>query len=562
MAERVGEHKPSIEGGIYKRTSVSQIRSFKSCEVAWGMDKIDHVPRAPPTKGQDTGTQGHGEVEILLKDGADIRGPIARAGDSMLTPYTAAWPSKGGFGLVEWPLIGPAMRTHGGVEIIGYPDFSLLLNDIAIVIDHKFKKKIALPPKGYGTSIEELADDEQAIIYGHWAAEHYRTELAFFELHQYQTEGKKIFEPVSRLFTATELAEKFEALIEFVDKQMAPAAKATRARDLKPNTASCAKYRGCQYARICPFSPQNRFIASIDPTWQPPAAIKKEGSTLGLLDVVNPTLPNTPPPSGTAATTLFAPSYPAAFHRIPVLACKPENAYGLVDGKSATFKIEMQGVYYFIRDGKTIPMTATDTVVDLGGAAYVKTDAAILAPDAPKSEPNGAAAPGTGLTPGGRPRIPIVDVPSTETAAATTAPATTTTPAATTATANPSADPAAKPEEATKGKRGRPAGSTNGITLLIDCACSTETTDLNVLVASFAKQLAEKAGLPDLRLAPKKETDGGDHPLAFGGWRAVLSMAVLNNLPKGDCSINSGELNDPVIEALAGVAAKVIRGRR
>lgn len=570
--DREGEHLHSIEDGVYKRTSVSQIRNFKGCEVSWGFDKIERVERGEPSKGQKVGIQGHDENERFLKYGADVRGEIARAGASMLEPYAATFPFNKGNGLVEVSLSEPTLRTRGGVEFVGYIDYACLIDNVARIVDHKFNKNI----KKYPVTVDDLENDEQAIIYGWWGVNHFKTDRAFFELHRYQTEGKRLFEPVGRMFHRDELGDKFLGLSEFVDTRMSPAVKATRARDLKPNTAHCSKYGGCNYERICPYSPRNRFISSVNPDWTPPAADtapKKKGSSMGLLDVLpggNAALASNPVVTGAAATP--GDGYPPFFARIPASTCKAEGSYG-VEGKAATFKIVMEGVAYFIREGRTIQVKPDAMVVDLGGEAHASVAA-------PKSEtPATQATAGGSVTPGDAPasnlggvgKILKVDdsgLPNAaDVAAAKAAAAAEAAQTAAAAAANTTQTPAANTTPATgapetaeeKKKRGRPAGSKNGIVLLIDCACSSETTDLNRVVADYAKALAAEAKIPDLRLAPKKDGNA-DHPMAFGGWKAILAMVILKNLPAGMCSISSSELNEPVIEALCGVAQTVIRG--
>lgn len=91
------------------------------------------------------------------------------------------------------------------------------------------------------------------------------------------------------------------------------------------------------------------------------------------------------------------------------------------------------------------------------------------------------------------------------------------------------------------------------LTLIVDCSISIPVKNLNAVIVATAMQLAEDAGVKDIRLSKKE-------PYSFGGWKAVLAAAVSEQVTEGIYSVDSGELADAVIEVIAGKANVVIRG--
>lgn len=91
--------------------------------------------------------------------------------------------------------------------------------------------------------------------------------------------------------------------------------------------------------------------------------------------------------------------------------------------------------------------------------------------------------------------------------------------------------------------------------LLVDCSC-TAATDLAFYVKKTCDAVAQRFGAPDVRLGHKNSD------LGFGGWKALIALEAAQTKPVGICSISSGELADPIIEALAPLATLVVRGRK
>lgn len=111
-----------------------------------------------------------------------------------------------------------------------------------------------------------------------------------------------------------------------------------------------------------------------------------------------------------------------------------------------------------------------------------------------------------------------------------------------------------KPETAVK-PQSEVAPTKPALTLLVDCM-SPAAIDATQTVLNLARDIAKQYGVADIRVAPK-ESD-----LAYGGWRAAIAVEAIKLNLSGLCYVASSELTEPAIEALSGVAAVVIRGRR
>ena len=574
LDDRGRVRRATIESKTLKRVSVSQVKTFRACEVKWAFDKVERIPRGPPSKGQAVGSEGHNQTEHFLKFGDDVRGPIARAGAEMLEPYLpwapfnvakrSGFKLRGLFGLspekaaaaeaeyfrylesigagnVESALEGPTLFTPKGVEFVGFVDFAVrIAHDYAVVVDHKFKKSI----DKYATTVEELSTDEQAILYPFWALQHWKgVRVVRFEHHQYQTQGRLHGSPVGINQTKDEIDDKFAALCNDIDTKLAPLAALDRARDATPNTASCGKYGGCEYAKICPYSPHNRWAAQF--TTKPPGAeTPNKGSIMGLLQSLGSGGKATAPSTVVASATP-----PGTLRLIKAGDCTPEKEYIMPGGPVGIFKALAGGQAFFLAKADNVPrMLPADTEVrDLEPTPAPVVEVAppppvvevanntILSSDAPASNPN------------------------VSTQAAAPAPAAEPVPADPKPEGKKRGRPTKEEAAAKAAAEGTPVPS-SGFMLLIDCATNQQTTDLNAVVGAWAKKLALETDLLDVRLAPKKNKEGEDHVLAFGGWKGMLAGIARDNVPAGVCSINSSELNDPVIEALAGVASLVVRG--
>ena len=116
-------------------------------------------------------------------------------------------------------------------------------------------------------------------------------------------------------------------------------------------------------------------------------------------------------------------------------------------------------------------------------------------------------------------------------------------------------------EEAPKKKRATKEAApvkeaTKGYELFIDCFPTCGATDLAPLIKDCANTIAKNFELLDVRLAE------GNSPLAYGKWKAALSIDVMANIPEGRLYISRGDLHDAVLDALCAGAKFVVRPLR
>jgi hypothetical protein len=606
-AVRVLSAKPSIENGRLVRVSVSQIRSFLDCELKWWLDKRAKLERKPPSKGQVMGDQAHKRIEHYLLTGEDVRGPLERAGAAMLEPFVAHAPFNGGALMVEAALSDPTIYTPGGVEIVGYADLILppgYLHPGPVVIDHKFKKDL----EAYAEKPEQLREDEQAIVYSEWCFRRWPgTKSVLFAHHNHQTQGPRVAYPVQVVLEREYVLDRFEKICSLIDGPMTRTAASVSSEDVRfAREETCSKFGGCDFLLSCPNAPARRFARIVSPSVPRSVIYAKEDPKMGLVDAVRkqmqlntptntPAAPSPTPaaPSPTPAAPSPTPAAPSpALVRVPIAQATPGGLYLLPSGSVARLEvITPTGAFASKPDGSPVRLDLTVEVIDMSHDNVSRAQfglAPLGAPAAPSPEP-------------AKRRMLIVDAPT----------ATSDEPGAGSAVAPPDQPPAARnpedlasrvaalsaststaPADAPK-RRGRPPGSgkkasasTNpastltpitaptltssaesvagaalpaffsGLVLCVDCTPNAGARDLTGYVADLAASVARSANVPDVRFAPK------DNPLAFSAWRGALAAAARESPPTGLCAIYSSDLSEPVIDALAGIASLVIRGRK
>lgn len=550
------------EDGTLRAVSASSAGTFEMCGLKWYYDKKAKLPKKPMGKGAKIGSQAHDRLDHYLTTGQDVRGPLELVGAAMLEPYLWAAPFNKGPGLVEGPILNPQLMTPGGIRIVGFFDYYVPGTGASdpVIIDHKFKKDLAK----WGITEDELRGDPQTLVYGAWVMAREPDAPGFvMRHHQHQTEGEggRFQEPVEVRMSRDDVLTRFGALSGVIDTDMAAAARVEYKPGGTPavpyNTEACGAFGGCDFARVCPHSPQNRFIAALrggSPTaihileTQYKKTVTTEVTAMGLL--------------AQAAALDISPK-----PTIPMLAieqCTPGGVYMLPGGDVGTFEGVIGSRYIFRKKDKGLAdASAGDSVRDMNG------DPGTVAIHVPPSAPPVAPQPSAEKEEKKR-KLGIVDESTPNPIAPKDTP-----PPTPVLTAAP-AEVVVRVEEYAieKPRRGRPtnaereakaaveptpaaptapAGAIPGFFLLIDCACA-KATDLSPYVAEIAKRVAETHNVADVRLSPDKST------LDYGRWKAVLGLEALKNPPKGLCVINSGELSNPVIEALSGVASLVVRG--
>lgn len=529
--------------GTLRCVSPSQAITFQRCGLRWYFGSKAKLPKKPMSKGALVGEKGHAEIETFTTTGQDVRGPLALMGASLLEPYLRHLPFMGGSALVEGALDQPKIQTPGGVLLSGFFDLYVPDPEWPTVIDHKFKK--SLDKWGYligadayrrfpnvadrsSEDQEKLKGDPQTVVYGAWALTKTPTaQGVIVRHHQHQTggEGGRFALPAEVRLTRDDLLRRFGVLAEQIDGPMASAARIPYSGEtpegIPYNEMACGDFGGCDFAKQCKHSPSNQFASLLRGT---PGPVIKEsqpsnnGATMSLLNQIQkPAAPSPTPSEDTKPVAQMT---------------QGETAY--IEGVAVKF----EGVM----GTRAIFRKADRSLQDLPADARVATKA-----PAPKEAPK-AEEPKKAYKPIQYEQEAAVAPPDV---APETAPVQAQVPAAPEAPA-----PAEEPKKTRKkAEKAAPEAPTEGLTLLINCDAQGATS-LSTYVRDLAQAIAQKHGTPDLRLA-RKESD-----LAFGGWKAILSLAALQNPPKGLCSITSGELADPVIEALTPVATMVVRGVR
>lgn len=559
--------------GRIARCSKSQTKTHQLCPRKWWYDKVAHIPRGEPSKGALASGEAHKRMELWLKTGADPRNSIERYGEEMIAPYLWAVPWQGGPMVVEGTINDPTILTHGGVELTG--EFDVLVPGAEgrdpVIIDHKFLKTL-----DYASTEEELTVDSfEPVFYAGWALLRQPEAEACEFRHHNHNKTKRENKVVTIRQTRAELMERMRELGRYIDGPMQATAAIKNAEDVPTGElpTACKAFGGCEYQKTCPDAPQNRFGRALrsgdladyfaDGNSDSPSTGDK--TIMGLLDQVES--PPTPP-SQIAPPMMATPAAVAApAKRLPALAAA-DAVVGCI------YKVQDKAAKYKgLDEGKCLFVTFDKQFLEIDGEEIVRdlaSDAASLALFAPPAAATKPAEPA-------KKRVVIQD---DEAKIETKAPAAfvDTTPKIDpkTGIVPPDAPPdttkvgevavSVTVDEANKAekKAGRPAGAKNkpkaGVDSLVIVvnAASTHGESLAPYIADIETRLLAQLKLVDLRLAPK-ESDA-----AFMGWRGLLTIEAKKAPPvAGFYTVQSGDLADPVIEALGGLPGTVvIRGAR
>ncbi len=512
--------------------------------------------------------------------------------------------------IIEQPL--PKLFTPGGVEMVGYADMifrpghDLMITafepsnvkhaipdggffdarHLPCVVDHKFRSNV----DKYAETATELEMDEQAIIYGRACLELWPdAPQIVFRHHNHQTKGRRFASAVTCVLGSDHIRLQWKAICDLIDGPMQTAAKAGTL-SVVFNEGACGAFGGCDFEATCSHSPSNRLMASIRSAVTPQVKLegsKPMGSLSDRLKAVTGGAPadgasqaqtstapaqSSTPAVSTPATTQQVASTPtqAAADFAKASQCVPGNLYMVIIAEGGgVMKCEgvlPTGAFFSGPTGtpKLVPLTTDVRDVSSDPVSRANFKLPPLANTNPVGLPiveNGVQVHGTPIA--GIPQAGVTppDMPQHAAAApnvVSTPPATQTTPTPAATGTTPAPAQTDAPTAAGKKKRGKGKKGENTIDLdesliLLVNSSSTEARDLSPFVLDLAQKVAAKHGLADVRLAPQ------EHALAFGRWKAIIAGAALAECPTGICAIRSGELSDPVIEALSGVADFVVR---
>jgi hypothetical protein len=107
------------------------------------------------------------------------------------------------------------------------------------------------------------------------------------------------------------------------------------------------------------------------------------------------------------------------------------------------------------------------------------------------------------------------------------------------------------------------------VVVYVDCLPNAAAQPLAPYIGKIAAQIEKTFDAVDIRCAPKKQKDGAENPLAFGGWKGVLASAIKAEPPAPGIYVILGtagsEIAQVAVEALESVCTapgSFVRGVR
>lgn len=333
---------PSVVDGVWKQSSVTQLKSLSLCVLKWWLEKVKRYKRKPASKGMLAGLKGHTELEHYLKTGQDAMGPEARAGKLYLPLPARVELAAGAFQVIPGLLIehrfdgqakgapfnaATALLKAGDVPLDGFIDVvnarflaeggelygtgNWVDKGTLVLSDHKFTKDV----DAYGSHEHELVSVDyehgiQMIGYAEWARLMLATglfpafERVLLQHITYQWYGRHIARQVSALVDLAHVEREWFKVNSLASTGV-DAAKETDVLKIPYNEGACSAYGGCDFLGVCPRSPLNR-------TFNNPG---KEEDPMNILDQMFGGPPGAPP---TEAAPVAPPAPP-----VPVVPPAP-----------------------------------------------------------------------------------------------------------------------------------------------------------------------------------------------------------------------------------------------
>ena len=252
---------PRKKGTIYY--SASQFKTFDDCEMKWGYDKIDKIPRGQSIY-TEFGTDGHKLGEAHLDDEE-----LPNVGDDVYDVFHQGLAAKKlpeqKSGLAEWQFHLPIYSRDGkflGI-IDGYIDYTTVEDGAVIVWDHKFTSNIKYAMSPNPNTQKALAKDIQAIVYAKLMFEMLKN-LEYVECrwmyygatkHPTSKDARPRtpggFKRVDYAYTREDLESRWGDVQDLAERIFEARRTKRRALELVANTKSCPKYGGCEYRGVC-----------------------------------------------------------------------------------------------------------------------------------------------------------------------------------------------------------------------------------------------------------------------------------------------------------------------
>ncbi len=479
-------------------------------------------------------------------------------------------------------------------------------------LDWKFGTAKKGAERDFSKSGIQLIDDTQMVTCGEWVATVFPSTDHLRLSHVYtNTQGRPVASKATILVPRERLARSWEYVVSVVRTIKDVATERDHER-VPGNTLACESYGGCPYADRCSARKKHSFDSLFSDEGEIGLLAligqdKGEIAMSGVLDGLNLGALGVPQvtasPAGVAATlslghdvsaqlaSLANPPVPAFVPKQPTQAFI--NAIGIINSKGYGLPplggdaAQMMGTLNkhnpipagyelpgFGKIGGVARIDDPDRIIGLSNefaplpvnpkpdprpVVYGNSPApapaplGILAGNTPASNPalaavpvEGFTVPGAGVTAGVQIPGLIASVPAAQAAPILAASA----PAAPPANAIPPGEkPKRKYTRRNKPEDVKESASGDERWLFVNSFSNIETIDLQATINGWTTGMAAKAGLDDIRVAPK------DHVFAFGGWRGALTAvarAMAPNLPPGAYFIDlrGSELNDAVFEGL------------
>lgn len=224
------------------RVSVSQMKTYVTCQLAWWYAYGPLKDRPPPTASTLLGSKVHHIAEDYMENGTQPpeskAGRIFSAGIDKLPDPNSVEIEKN----ILIPLNEDA-RMLCRIDMMG--------KDKPYIGDHKTTKSIK-----WVKTATQLKHDIQLLTYAYAAYHEIKPEEVEVELIYYKTTGQYISMSVKALVSWKDIEENWQKLGP-IASEMAAKVNDEEPTNCKPNTDACGDYGGCYHQDKCPFSPKN-----------------------------------------------------------------------------------------------------------------------------------------------------------------------------------------------------------------------------------------------------------------------------------------------------------------